>query len=83
MNLASKSIASFSFLPSAIRYKTDSQEHAQRGILKNNELSIVGAYTVYHPEGYVQMTMYVADKDGFKPQITTRFDSNLLKSAVG
>lgn len=49
----------------------------------DNELSIVGAYSVNHPEGYTQTTMYVADKDGFKPQISVRFDSNLLKSAVG
>lgn len=64
------------------RYKTDDYEHSQRGLVKNGELSVVGAYTINHPNGLTQTTMYVADKNGYRPQIQLRF-SNLLKSAVG
>lgn len=48
----------------------------------NGELSVVGAYTVRHPEGITQTTMYVADKRGFRPTVQLRYKS-LLKSAVG
>lgn len=66
------------------RYKTDSHEHEQKGVVRNGELSVVGAYSVKSPDGYTQTTMYVADKDGFRPQVQLRFaDLNLLKSAIG
>lgn len=63
-------------------YKTDKYEHAQKGVIVKGELSVVGAYTVQHPNGLVQTTMYVADKNGYRPQVQLRF-SDLLKSAVG
>lgn len=64
------------------RYKTDSHEHEQKGMFVNNELTVVGAYSVDLPGGYKQTTMYVADKNGYRPQVQLRF-SNLLKSAIG
>lgn len=66
------------------RYKTDSHEHEQKGVVRNGELSVVGAYSVKLPDGYTQTTMYVADKNGYRPQVQLRFaDINLLKSAIG
>lgn len=48
----------------------------------NGENSVVGAYTVHHPDGIIQTTMYVADKKGYRPLVQLRYKA-LLKSAVG
>lgn len=64
-------------------YETDSHDHHQRGMIVDNELSIVGGYSVRNTGGYTTTTMYIADKNGFRPMISVRFDPNLLKSAVG
>lgn len=64
------------------RVKTEDFEHTQKGMVVKGELSVVGAYTIHHPNGVTQTTMYVADKRGYRPQVQLRF-SNLLKSAVG
>ncbi|XP_055318523.1 uncharacterized protein LOC129576823 isoform X2 [Sitodiplosis mosellana] len=63
-------------------YKTDNQEHYQKGMLVNGDLSVVGAYSVKHPDGITQTTMYVADKRGYRPLVKLRYNA-LLKSAVG
>lgn len=42
---------------------------------------MVGAYMINYPNGLRQTTMYVADKNGYHPQVQIRF-SNALKSLV-
>lgn len=51
-------------------------------MIVNGELSVVGAYSVNHPDGITQTTMYVADKRGYRPLVKLRYNQ-LLKSAVG
>lgn len=67
----------------SIRFKTDDQERSEKGLInKNGETSVVGAYSINYPNGLRQTTMYVADKNGYHPQVQLRF-SNVLKSLVG
>lgn len=69
---------------SIFRYETDTHNHAERAFLRNGEKVVIGAFGVKDPTtGYVQMTMYTADKDGYRPVVRFGIERNLLKSAVG
>lgn len=49
-------------------------------MIKNGELSVIGAYKILHPDGYTQTTMYIADKKGYRPMVSRFFpSSNLLE----
>lgn len=65
------------------RYKTDTHEHEEKAFLVNGEKMVIGAYSVKDSNGYYTMTMYTADKDGYRPQVRFGIDESLLKSAVG
>lgn len=50
-------------------------------MIVNGEHSVVGAYTVMHPDGTMQTTMYTADKNGYNVRLKLR--RALMKSLVG
>lgn len=41
------------------RYKTDNQEHFQKGMVVDGELMVVGAYSVKHPDGITQVSFLI------------------------
>ncbi|XP_031622591.1 uncharacterized protein LOC116340299 [Contarinia nasturtii] len=63
-------------------YKTDSHEHYAKGMVINGEHSVVGAYSVMHPDGTMQTTMYTADKNGYTVRLKLKKEL-LHKSLVG
>lgn len=64
-------------------YKTDDSEHEQRGYVVNGELMVMGSYSITHPNGAKSMTLYTADKKGYRTQVKFRLSDALRKSAVG
>lgn len=44
---------------------------------------VMGAYSINHPDGSKSMTVYTADKNGYRPQVKFLYKNLLLKSAVG
>lgn len=60
---------------SQIRYEqTDGQKHEAQGTLENEgteeeSLSVIGSYTWVGPDGVTYIVRYLANKDGFQPEI--------------
>lgn len=70
-------------IPKNYSYKTDDSEHEQRGYVVNGELIVMGSYSVTHPNGAKSMTLYTADKKGYRTQVKFILSDALRKSAVG
>lgn len=68
-------------------YEWGESKHEQIGMIVNGKPVVMGAYSVNDPvSGVTTMTVYTADKDGFKPTFSYRFNKKtrdmLLKASL-